>query len=246
MKDVESMSKSSTQMVVISGISVKYGFKTAVSDLSLTLSKGQSLGLLGLNGAGKTTTIRALLGMLRPYSGSISLFGEKPGSLKSMEKTGIAPEDGTPPDFLTTQEYMEFTHSFKLPKSKSRKKECLESLEWFELSPSKRISDLSKGMNRRLILAQAFLGNPPLLILDEPLNGLDPLMIIKLREKIELYLKQGGTVLYCSHILSEVEKSCSDVVILREGVSSYMGSVAETQKSFGDVERAFAKFAGKL
>lgn len=218
--------------------------KTAVDDLSFSVNQGQSLGLLGLNGAGKSTTIRALLGMLRPSKGLATVFNLKPGSLSALSKIGFAPEDGTPPDFLTTLEYMEFVYSFKVRKSKERKKDCTALLDWFELSTSKRVQELSKGMNRRLILAQAFIGNPALLILDEPLNGLDPLMIIKLRDKLDEYRKKGGSVLYCSHILSEVERSCSDILILREGKSSYLNSLDGTKKEHGDVEKVFAKFAG--
>ena len=234
------------KVVEISNLCIRYGLKMAVDNLSFSLSKGQSLGLLGLNGAGKTTTIRTLLGILRPHSGEVLVFGEKPGGLKSLGKLGFAPEDGTPPDFLTTQEYLEFSHALKIPKSKERRKECQEALEWFELAPAKRVQELSKGMNRRLVLAQAFLGDPILLILDEPLNGLDPLMIMKLREKIDRYRTAGGTVLYCSHILSEVEKCCSDILILREGKISYQGSVPEAKQAFGEIETAFAKHAGFL
>lgn len=238
------MNNESENVVEVANLVVKYGAKTAVDELSFNLKKGQSLGLLGLNGAGKSSTIRALLGMVRPQSGKALVFGQKPGSQASLSQLGFAPEDGTPPDFLTTLEYLEFVYAFKVKKSSSRRKECEALLNWFELATNKKVQDLSKGMNRRLILAQAFIGKPSLLILDEPLNGLDPLMIIKLRDKLDTYRKNGGTVLYCSHILSEVERSCSDILVLRDGKISYANSVTQAITEYGDVEKVFAKFAG--
>src|SRR5262249_36960575 len=98
----------------------------------------------------------------------------------------------------------------------------------------------SKGMRRRLVLAQAFLAEPELLILDEPLNGLDPLVIIKLRERLIAYRERGGSILYSSHILTEVEKSCSDVAILHEGKLVMMAPVPQIIAEFGSVEAAFA------
>jgi ABC-type multidrug transport system ATPase subunit len=224
----------------IEGLQVNYGFRTAVDSLSLSLQRGMSLGLLGLNGAGKTSTIAALLGMLRPRRGTVRLFGEKPGSPRLFSRLGFAPEEAVPPEFLSGEEYLSFVGELRVKNSVERKKQVSALLQWFELDPAKRIRQYSKGMRRRLILAQAFLGNPDLLILDEPLNGLDPLIIIKLRERLEAYRASGGTVLYSSHILNEVEKSCSDIAILFQGKLILNAPVPDLVRDYGSVESAFA------
>jgi ABC-2 type transport system ATP-binding protein len=229
----------------IRNLRVVYGFRCAVDNLSLSLKTGESLGILGVNGAGKTSTLRGLLGMLKPRRGSISLFSGKPGALRTLRSIGFAPEDGVPPDYLTAAEYLSFAGSFRISDRATRKRQVSELVDWFELTGRKRIRDYSKGMKRRVVLAQAFLGDPPLLILDEPLNGLDPLMIIKLRDRIHLYMKNGGTVLFSSHILAEVEKTCSRVAILDQGQLKLDSPLDSILKEFGSVENAFASKVGK-
>lgn len=235
---------SDTPVFEIDQLKMTYGFRVAVDNLSLMLRKGQSLGLLGINGAGKTSTIRALLGMRRPQKGKVKIFGLSPGDTKTFRRLGFAPEDGVAPEYLTAEEYLSFVAAFRIKVRAKRKEEVGELLNWFELSPKKKIRDFSKGMKRRLVLAQAFLANPELLILDEPLNGLDPLVIIKLRERLQLYQDQGGTILYSSHILSEVEKSCSDIAILSRGQLVYRGTRQEAIGEFGSIENTFAKLVG--
>ncbi len=234
------MKPSTDPIFVIHGLSIQYGRHQAVTDLSLQLIRGRSLGLLGANGAGKTSTIRSLLGMVKPTQGKVSIFGESPGSLGVFKRLGYAPEDGVPAEYLTGQEYLGFVGSFRIREAKRRVKESRELLEWFELDSKKKIKDYSKGMKRRLLLAQALLGNPEFLILDEPLNGLDPLIIIRLRERLEAYCTAGGTLLFSSHILAEVEKTCTDVAILSKGVLACSAPVSDLVKQFGSVESAFA------
>jgi ABC-2 type transport system ATP-binding protein len=228
----------------IRNLRVTYGFRRAVDDLSLSLESNQSLGILGLNGAGKSSTLRVLLGMQRARAGTVRLFGERPGSLRSLRALGYAPEDGTPPDYLTAEEYLRFVGNFRIGDRKTLKSQVGELLDWFELTGKKKIRDYSKGMRRRIVLAQAFLGNPRLLILDEPLNGLDPLMIIKLRDRLHLYMTGGGTVVFSSHILAEVEKTCSRVAILDKGQLQLSATLGEVVTEFGSVENAFAKKVG--
>lgn len=232
-------------IIEIKNAKIVYGFKTAVENLSFRLDAGQSLGLLGANGAGKTSTIKALLGMIRLKEGSIHVLGKKPGITQEFSRIGFAPEDGVPPDFLSGEEYLRFVGRLKVRDPRQRKEQVSELLDWFELSPKKFIKEYSKGMKRRIVLAQAFMGEPNLLILDEPLNGLDPMMIIKLRERLEQYRQKGGTMLYSSHILSEIEKSCTEITILSQGHLQYQEKVENVQKEFGSVENAFSKFSGK-
>ena len=202
------------------------------------------MGLLGANGAGKTSTIRAILGLVRPAKGSIRVFGFAPGALKGLALLGFAPEEGCPPEYLTGKEYLVFVGRMR---SKEDRKAAVQTadrlLADFELAPEKKIRDYSKGMRRRLVLAQAFVGAPKILILDEPLNGLDPLMILKLREYLSEYRKQGGSLLYSSHILSEVERTCTHVAILQEGELVLTDSMDNVVSNYGSVEGAFSKKA---
>lgn len=234
---------SSQPVFEIQDMKISYGFRTAVENLNLRLEAGQSLGLLGANGAGKTSTIKALLGMVRLRQGKVQILGERPGLTRVFSKIGFAPEDGIPADFLTGQEYLQFVGRLKISSAQERKEQIAELLDWFELTPTKYIKEYSKGMKRRIVLAQALLGNPSLLILDEPLNGLDPIMIIKLRERLDKYRKMGGTMLYSSHILSEIEKSCTEIAILCEGELTYQKDTDSVIREHQSVENAFSQFA---
>jgi ABC-2 type transport system ATP-binding protein len=222
-------------------IKVNYKNKTAVNALTLTLQKAQSLGLLGPNGAGKSSTIYALLGLIKVKQGTVSLFNKNPRSLSFLEGVGFAPEEAMPPDFMSGKEYLTFLAGFKIKDKNKREKEISEMLKFFDLEPDKKVRDYSKGMVRRLVLAQAFLGDPMFLILDEPLNGLDPILIMKLRERLDQFRASGGTVLYSSHILTEVEKSCTHVAILNQGNLVLYSTVPELVKKYGSVEEAFRK-----
>ncbi len=228
----------------LSKIVVQYGNHRAVDGLNLSLQKGESLGLLGANGAGKTSTLKALLGMHSPKEGVVRVFGGSTGTPAVLKRLGFAPEESLPPERFSGREYLEFVASYRIADRTRRKEECATLLEELDLAPHKRVSAYSKGMKRRLVLAQALVGSPEFLVLDEPLNGLDPLIIVKLRQRLERYLQNGGSMLYSSHILAEVEKTCRRIVILRRGELVYEGTTAETISKFGSVEAAFEATAG--
>jgi ABC-2 type transport system ATP-binding protein len=234
-----------SSQVEVKNLEVRYGQKRAVKGLTFSLGLGESVGLLGANGAGKSSTLKALLGMLPSTKGSISVLGFEPGDYRAFEKLGFAPEEGSAPEYLTGLEYLVFVGSLHHPNNRGIDQEALELLSWFELNRHQRIRDYSKGMKRRILLAQAFIGDPGLLILDEPLNGLDPLMIVKLREKLNQKRAHGTTILYSSHILAEVEKCCSRAIILREGEIVLDASLEQIIKEYGSVERAFTEKVGR-
>lgn len=234
----------SEPIIHIAGIRVTYGFRRAVDDVSLSLLKGQSLALLGVNGAGKTSTLDCVLGLKRPSKGKVTVFGRRPGSVGVLRLTGYAPEDSSPPGLLRAREYLGFVASLKVSDRLRRKSVIAELMESFDLPDRTKIETFSKGTRRRLILAQAFLGNPQLLILDEPLNGLDPLFILKLRDRLGRYVTEGGTVIFSSHILAEVEKTCSRVSILHEGKLLRDESTENLVKQFGSIESAFSQTVG--
>lgn len=238
-----SVAPHSGPVVEFDNVSVRYGLKVALESLTLAVPKGAGLAILGLNGAGKTSTIRALLRMLRPASGTVKLFGEPLGFRPDFHRVGFAPEDAEPPEFLSCGEYLSFVASaLRLP-APERKAEVQKFLDWFELPYGKLVRALSKGMRRRLVLAQAMIGKRDLLILDEPLNGLDPVLIVRLRDRLREYVAAGGTLLYCSHLLSEVEQCCDSVLFLREGRVASTGSMKSVREEFGTLEKAFLRHA---
>lgn len=233
----------SSNAIDVQGLVVAYRGKRAVDGVSLGLKAGCGLGLLGPNGAGKTSTIRAILGILKPTEGDIRIFAEKP--TEAHRWVGYVPENGALPEYLTVGEYLDFTGSYRIVDCRRRREAIGDLSGWLELETKTRISRLSHGMKRRVLLAQAFLGQVRLLVMDEPLGGLDPLMIIKVREWLERFRASGGTLVYSSHILAEVEKICSDVVMISFGRLICQSPVADLLTEYGSVEKAFASKMGK-
>ena len=213
---------SGTQASAISsrGLTKRYGSLTALHDLNLEVAQGEVLGFLGLNGAGKTTTIRLLLDLLRPTSGKASIFGHDcfAESLAARAKVGYLPgELGLYAD-LTGLEVLDFLAELKRQRvDQQRRQELIARLELPDRDLRRKLRQYSTGMKRKVGLIQAFEADPPLLILDEPTEGLDPLM----QESVYLLIKEarqkGRTVFMSSHVLSEVERICDRIALLRKG-----------------------------
>ncbi len=231
-------------VVELKDITVNYGFYRAIDSVSFNLLPGMALGLIGANGAGKTTSIRAILGMLKIKKGQVTLFGESRCTSKTFHRIGFAPEEATPPEYLNAREYLTFLSKLKKQDISEMKRQVEDFLTWFDLDPNKPVRKYSKGMRRRLVLAQAFVGRPELIILDEPLNGLDPLMIQKLRTKLVEYRQKGASIIYSSHILSELETTCSDVVMMHKGKVVLRESIPNLIQKYGSVEKAFSSNVG--
>ena len=215
--------------LVIRGLTKTYGagFR-AVDDLSFTVQRGQVLGLLGPNGAGKTTALRMVTGLLRPDAGEIEIFGEKvsPGS-RVLTRVGCFIEG---PGFLAhlsgRRNLQLFWAASGRPRADARLAEALDIAD-LGSAVKRRVGGYSQGMKQRLAIAQAMLGMPELLILDEPTNGLDPPQIFALRGVLRRYAETGRTVIVSSHLLGEVEQTCSDVVVMARGRLLAAGPVAE-------------------
>lgn len=191
---------------------------SAVQGVSFKLEAGQAFGLLGPNGAGKSTVVKAIVGLTRPDSGTISVFGSSPSDVAARAEVGFAPEEPDFPKFLRADEVLEyFGRLLGLPAGE-RHRRVSETLEWSTLAGERRqVRHFSKGMKQRLGLAQAILGRPKLLILDEPTSDLDPIGRRDVRELIAGLKAQGTTVLLNSHLLSEVERVCDRVAIMARG-----------------------------
>jgi ABC-2 type transport system ATP-binding protein len=201
------------------GLTKHFGKFTAVNDLSLNIHRGEIFGFLGLNGAGKTTTIRMLLGMIRPGTGSVSLFGVKirPGERSIWRRVGYLVETPHAYPDLTVRENLEMVRRLRKLDNAGAVDKIMAELR---LTPyaGQRAGTLSLGNAQRLGLAKALIHHPDLLILDEPANALDPAGIVEIRNLLrDLAEKRGVTVFISSHILSEVARLATRIGIVHEG-----------------------------
>src|SRR5256712_9556615 len=190
----------------------------AVDGVTFELQPGQAFGLLGPNGSGKTSVVKMIAGLLRPNEGKIALFGSEPGNTDSRAQRGSAREDPDFPKFLRASEVLDYFASLLGLDDGERKRRIPETLAFAGLDKERRqVRQFSKGMKQRLGIAQAILGRPKLLILDEPTADLDPLGRRDVRALIESLKESGVAILLNSHLLSEVERVCDNVAILARG-----------------------------
>jgi len=201
----------------------------AVEDLSFEVRAGEIFGLLGPNGAGKTTTLKMLLGFVKPTSGHAFIAGRRAGTVASRRQLGYLPENPALYEFLRGDEYLIFAGRLcGLSRAEARKRTA-ELLERVGLAgrADRPIRKFSKGMVQRLALAQALVGDPRIAILDEPMSGLDPIGRKDVRDLILQLRDEGRTVLFSTHILSDVEAICDRVGILVEGRLTDCGALAD-------------------
>ncbi|HPN84454.1 MAG TPA: ABC transporter ATP-binding protein [Victivallales bacterium] len=191
----------------------------AVNDLDFEVAEGEIFGLLGPNGSGKSTTIKMLLGLLYPTSGVISVYDRPPEDVKTKQRIGYLPEDSYLYKYLTAAETLDFFGALFNLSAAERRSRTAQLLDMVGLShASKRqVGEFSKGMARRIGLAQAMINDPDLLVLDEPTSGLDPLGCREIKDLILFLKKRGKTVIVSSHLLADVEDVCDRVVILYGG-----------------------------
>ena len=208
---------------------VQYGERRVVDGLSFQVGRGKIFGFLGPNGAGKSSTIKSLLGLVFPRSGRLFVHGLSPADPKSREPIGFMPEDATYYRFLTPREILHFYGQLFCIPSAELKKRTERLLELVGLSDAagRQLGTFSNGMVQKVSLAQALINDPETLILDEPTTGLDPLAKMQLRGILSDLKKQGKTVFFSSHELSEVELLCDSVLILKSGKALRSGSLDE-------------------
>jgi len=221
-------------ILTINNLTKKFGYLTAVKDLSFTINKGNVYGILGPNGSGKSTTLGIVLNVVNKTSGDFSWFDGNTTTHDALKKVGAIIER---PNFYP---YMSAYQNLKLVcKIKgvdfSKVDEKLELVGLLDRKDSK-FQTYSLGMKQRLAIASALLNDPEILILDEPTNGLDPQGIHQIRTLIKQIASNGTTILLASHLLDEVEKVCSHVVVLRKGEKLYSGRVDEMISSHGFFE----------
>jgi len=201
----------------------------AVKSLNIAVQRGEVFGLLGPNGSGKSTTIKMLLGLLRPSSGQIRMLGSVFSSTKVRERVGYLPENSYLHPFLTPREtLMYYASLFGIPrKTALRRTSELISMVGLDHAADRVVGGFSKGMARRVGLAQALINRPELLILDEPTSGLDPVGCREVKDMVRLLAVSGVSVLMSSHLLADVEDICDRVAVLSRGDLRADGPVSE-------------------
>ena len=207
-------------------VSKRYGSIQALNDVSFEVPEGSVFGILGPNGSGKTTMLSIILDILRPNTGNFSWFGELGGSPDGRKKIGSLLETPNFYHYLSAVDNLNITQAISGRGTPADIDTALEIVNLTQRKKSK-FSTYSLGMKQRLAIAAALLGNPKVLVLDEPTNGLDPVGIAEIRNLIKAISKQGKTVIMASHLLDEVEKVCTHVAILKKGSLLTSGAVEE-------------------
>ena len=206
-----------------------YGDVVAVNNVSLSVDEGSLFGLLGPNGSGKTTMIKMLTGQTRPNGGSATVLGldvvQDPIGIR--ERVGIIPEQETPPSFLTATEYLEFVGAVrKIPDVQKKAEWWFDFLDFAE-KKNVLCKDLSRGTRQKLMFTQAFIHEPAVALIDEPLINFDPIMQDVIKDYLVSYVKKGKTIFISTHILEVAEEICSGFAILHKGRLLHTGPVAE-------------------
>ena len=207
-----------------------YGPKV-IGPIAFSVAKGEIVGLLGPNGSGKSTSIRLLLGMAKPTSGAVRLMGHDPlrNHVEALRGVGYSPELPNLQTFMTPGELLRLVGRELMLREATMREEIPRTLESVGLLEYQdyRIGKLSKGMVQRLSVAQAMVGRPSLLILDEPMIGIDPAGVVHFRSIFRKFVDDGGTIIMSSHIMSEVESLCSSVAVVHSGRMVFRGGIEE-------------------
>lgn len=207
----------------------RYGDVIAVDNVSLAVEKGALFGLLGPNGSGKTTMIKMLTGQTHPTGGSAKVLGldvvQDPIGVR--ERVGIIPEQETPPSFLTATEYLDFVGEVRKIQDVGKKADWWFDFLEFGEKRDVLCKDLSRGTRQKLMFTQAFLHQPALALIDEPLINFDPIMQRKVKDYLADYARRGNTIFISTHILGIAEEICSGFAILHKGKLLHTGTVAD-------------------
>ena len=231
-------------MIILDSVTKKFGAFAAVDNVSYTIRKGESFALLGPNGAGKTTIVRMLLDFIKPSSGSITINGRPAADPESRQHIGYIAQQHMIPPYLSGFEYMLRHASLIGLSGQDAVKEVDRVLEIVAMQgpQRKKSATYSRGMQQRIGLGAALLGKPRLLILDEPITGLDPIGIRDVRKILENLRGQGVTVILNSHLLSEVEKTCETAAILYKGKILIKDTITAIVKDHETLEDVFVRF----
>ncbi len=230
--------------ISIQSIHKSYGTRKVLEGIDLALMPGEIFGLIGVNGAGKTTMIKILLDLVKADSGSAHLFGVPTTDLRARSKLSYLPEKFQPSRYLKGMEYLDLALSYYGKKLDTSLAQSLA--EALDLDPrvlSARVGSYSKGMGQKLGLLGAFMVDTSLLILDEPMSGLDPSARIKLKDMLLANRKKGKTVFFSSHILADIDEICDRIGVIHEGRLFFIGTPATFKEKYKEtlLEKAFLR-----
>ncbi len=231
-----------SEALIVDKVTTHYGKEAILDNISLSVTNSEIFGLIGLNGVGKTTLIKSILTLVKPTSGSVRIFGEDHMDPASRAKLAFLPEKFQPPPLLTGAEFIRFSlSSYGLNYDLAHASKMAENLGFDPAALDKRMGVYSKGMSQKLGLLATFITGQPLLILDEPMSGLDPKARILLKRQIATYREGGKTIFLSSHILADLDEICDRVGVLHNGTLAYDGTPADLKKraDTSSLENAF-------
>lgn len=230
--------------LVVKNIDKSYGNKKVLNNVSLNVPAGHMYGLIGLNGVGKTTLIKIILGLLSQEKGSATIFNQPLDNPETRKNIAYLPEKFIPSVYLKGEEFLSLTLSYYGKKLNLSDAHTLaEALDLDTKALSLSMTKYSKGMVQKLGLMATLLTEVPLLILDEPMSGLDPKARIKLKNALLNYVKKGNTVFFTSHVLSDIDEICKEIAVIHDGQIIFTGTPEAFKKNQKEtvLERAFLK-----
>lgn len=236
-------------IIRIKDLSKQYGGKTVLNNISLDVYPGSIIGYIGPNGAGKSTTVKILTGIIADYVGDVTVAGRNlhDDVLEVKKVIGYVPETAEIYDLLTPHEYLSFIGKlYHLPDNviEERSQRMLDSFGLLA-NQHQRMDSFSKGMRQKVLLTSGLLHNPSIVILDEPLSGLDANAVIMVKELLQVLKQEGKTIFYCSHMMDVVEKVSDRIVLINNGNIIADGTVGELKRSEGEtLEQIFARLTG--
>ena len=244
------MENTSSPIISIKNLRKNYGEKQVLKGINLDIYPGQVIGYIGPNGAGKSTTVKILTGLISDYEGEVLMYDQNIQNdiLSIKAQIGYVPENAEIYEVLTPLEYLDFIGKLYGMDEDKIAERAMKLLKAFGINGNadQRMDTFSKGMRQKVLLISGIIHNPKIIILDEPLSGLDANAVIMVKELISLLAREGKTIFYCSHMMDVVEKVSDRILIINQGEIIADGSFEEL-KAGGDqtLERIFAKLTGK-
>ena len=233
-------------IITVRQLNKQYGEKTVLRNINLDIYSGQIIGYIGPNGAGKSTTVKILTGIIQDYTGDVMVFGKnlRDNILEVKSKVGYIPESAELYDLLTPREYLSFIGKlYHLPDDiiEERSRKMLDSFSLLE-NMDQRMDSFSKGMRQKVLITSGLLHNPSIVIMDEPLSGLDANAVILIKELLQALKQEGKTIFYCSHMMDVVEKVSDRIVLINNGSIIADGTIDELRQNSADsLEQIFSR-----